>query len=164
MLWPPRTSDRSALAYAYVELLRWPLILDGVPAAREQVQEVFTAELQAVVQTGCSRFDAVTVPYVLGSAALLDIERRPTLFPCLKVGDEVITFLVRAGTGGYLASLSCRIDSGEGPLLTLPPSPGVQWDTPPWDTTAPGPAPLDFPHGELLRTSLESASRRGGAQ
>lgn len=158
MSWPPTTRDGTALAHAYVDLLDWPLLVGGAPVTREQAEELMERDPSAVVQTRGEGFDTVSVPRALGSDVLLNIDRSPVTFPSLVAGDDVVTFLVQAGTGGCLADISeARIETGA--LVSLPPTPGLRWDTPPWDFYADSPTVLELPHARDLRKSLDTALR-----
>ncbi|MFG2210431.1 hypothetical protein [Streptomyces sp. NPDC048638] len=166
MSWPPRACDGSTLAHAYVDLLGWQLLADRAPVTPEQAGELLERAPDGVVQIRCEGFDAVTVPRALGSDALLTLDRGPVRAPSLLVGDEAVTFLVQAGTGGFLAQIpNARVESDGLRLLALPPTRGVRWDTPPWDVYADGPTALEFPDARALLSSLETAlrTRRGGS-
>ncbi|MFF1717258.1 hypothetical protein [Streptomyces sp. NPDC058268] len=166
MSWPPRARDGSTLAHAYVDLLGWQLLADGAPVTPEQAGELLERAPDRVVQIRCEGFDTVTVPRALGSDALLTLDRGPVRVPSLMAGDDAVTFLVQAGTGGFLAQISNALVQNDGlHLLALPPTRGVRWDTPPWDVYADGPTPLEFPDARALLTSLETAlrTRRGGS-
>lgn len=158
MSWPPTTRDGAALAHAYVGLLDWPLLVDGALVTREQAEELMERGRSAGVQTRGEGFDTVSVPRDLGLDVLLNIDRSPVTVPSLLVGDDVVTFLVAAGTGACLADISeARIETGA--LLPLPPTPGLRWDTPPWDIYADRPTALKLSHARDLRKSLETALR-----
>jgi len=158
MSWPPTTRDGAALAHAYVSLLDWPLLVDGAVVTPEQAEELMERNPSAVMQTRGEGFDTVSVPRGLGSDVLLNVDRSPVTFPSFRVGDDVVTFLVEAGTGACLADISeARIESGA--LVPLPPTQGLRWDTPPWDIYADGPKALKLPHARDLRKSLDTALR-----
>ncbi|MGW2081976.1 hypothetical protein ACWCOW_34535 [Streptomyces sp. NPDC001939] len=164
--WPPRARDGSALAHAYADILHWRLLVDGVPVAPEVADELMEGPPCSVVQIRRKGFDTVTVPRTLGSDALLALDRGPVHVPSLLVKDDAVTFLVQAGTGRYLAHISNALVEDDGlHLLTLPPSPGVRWDTPPWDVYADAPMPLRLPDARAMLSSLETAlrTRRGGS-
>ena len=158
MSWPPTTRDGAALAHAYVDLLGWPLLIDGDLVTREQAEELMERAPSTVVQVRGESCDTVSVPRTLGSDVLLNVDRSPVTIPSLLVGDDVVTFLVRAGSGACLSDVSeARIETGA--LVPLPPTPGMRWDTPPWDIYAGGPTALELPHARDLRKSLDTALR-----
>jgi hypothetical protein len=160
MSWPPTTRDGAALAHAYVGLLNWPLLVDGALVTPEQAEELMERDAGAVVQTRGEVFDTVSVPRALGSDALVNVDRSTVTVPSL-VGDDVVTFLVEAGTGACLADIAeVRIETGA--PVPLPPTPGLRWDTPPWDIYADSPTALEFPHAMRLRKSLDTAVRTHG--
>lgn len=161
MPWPPLARDGSALAHAYVDLLGWQLLINGVPVAPEQAG----CSRSGLVQIRCEGFDTITVPRALGSDVLLSLDRGTVRAPSLMVGRDAVTFLVQTDTGGCLAHLpDVLIEENGCHCLALPPSPGVRWDTPPWDVFANSPTPLEYPDARALLTSFETASRtrRGG--
>jgi hypothetical protein len=158
MSWPPTTRDGAALAHAYVDLLDWPLLVDGALVTREQAEELMEGAPGAVLQTRGEGFDTVSVPRALGSDVLVNVDRSSFAFPSLLVGDDFVTFLVEAGTGVCLSDISeVRIETGA--LVPLPPTPGLRWDTPPWDIYAGSPTALQLPHARDLRKSLDTALR-----
>lgn len=158
MSWPPTTRNKATLAHAYVSVLGWPLLVDGALVTGAQADELMEHGPSAVVQTFGEGFDTVSVPRALGSDILLTVDRSPVTFPSLRVGDDVVTFLVEAGTGACLADISeARIETGA--LVELPPTPGLRWDTPPWDIYADSPTALELPHARALRKSLDTALR-----
>ncbi|WP_331732731.1 hypothetical protein OG613_48490 (plasmid) [Streptomyces sp. NBC_00015] len=157
MSWPPTTRDGAALAHAYVNVLSWPLFVDGSLVTPEQVEELMERGSGAVVQTRGESFDTVSVPRALGSDVLVNVDRSSVRVPSL-VGDDVVTFLVEVGTGGCLSDISeVRIETGA--LVALPPTPGLRWDTSPWDIYADGPTALELPHARALQKSLGTALR-----
>ncbi|MFJ9580714.1 hypothetical protein ACIRQF_30530 [Streptomyces sp. NPDC101191] len=158
--WPPTTRDGASLAHAYVDVLRWPLLIDGAPVTPEQAEELMERTPSAVVQTRSEGFDTVSVPRALGSDVLLNVDRGRVTFPSLRVGNDVVTLLVEAGTGACLADIAeARIGTGALVPLPLPPTPGLRWDTPPWDIYADSPTALKLPHAQDLRKSLATALR-----
>lgn len=158
MSWPPTTRDGAALAHAYVHVLGWPLLVDGVLVPGAQAEELMERATSPVVQTRSEAFDTVSVPRALGSDVLLNVDRSPVTFPSLLVGADVVTFLVQARTGECLVDISeTRIETGV--LVPLPPTPGLRWDTPPWDIHSDSPTALNLPHARDLRKSLDTALR-----
>ncbi|MBC2879307.1 MULTISPECIES: hypothetical protein [Streptomyces] len=141
-LWPPRTHDGSALVHAYADLLGWPLIVGGHRVSAKVAEQQLANNPATTVRTMCTAFDAVTVPYPVGLAALAWIERECAPLSCLTEDHRTMVFLVRAGTGADLGALEgIRLATGAG-QIPLPPSPQVRWDTPPWSSVTREPLPL----------------------
>ncbi|MEU5425909.1 hypothetical protein AB0H73_09905 [Streptomyces olivoreticuli] len=136
-LWPPRTSDRSALLHAYADVLAWPLIVSTRLVTADQAEQQLAGDPATAVFTTCAAVDAVTVAHDAGMTALVRLERRGIgPVPCFAAGHRTLTFLVRAGSGQDLGGLDgASIATGTGWRVEIPPSPGVRWDTPPWSCT-----------------------------
>lgn len=143
--WPPRVSDRPAVVDAYANVLVWRLLVNGAEVRAGSAVELLDGDPAAVLVTPCAGFDLVVTPYRLGIDALLLLERADLHVPCvLRTGRaQQAAFLVRPATGRPLAGVGfVRVEAGPGAVLTLPPSPGARWDTPPWHRTRPEPLPL----------------------
>jgi hypothetical protein len=156
-VWPPRSSDRSAVLHAYESVLGWSLLAGGVTVGAEEADLLLGGDLAIELRTQCSDFDLVAVPYSLGLDALVVIERSDVRVPCV-LSPEGVTFLVRRATGQLLADIDfVRVKAGPDALLTLPPSPDTRWDTPPWLST--NPAPAVFPDAGILAPGLAKVAR-----
>lgn len=156
-VWPPRTSDRSAVLHAYESVLGWSLLADGMPVRAKEADRLFGDDPTVVLRTPCAGFDLVSVPYELGLDALVLIERADVRIPCIRRPEEV-TFLVRMATGQFLADVDfTRVEAVPDGLLTLPPTAGTRWDTPPWLSSSPEPLPL--PEATTLAHGLEKVTR-----
>lgn len=158
--------DAATLAYIYANILGWPIARghhissssgvcscqeppgtaacpapgahsrsDPVPLAISHIQREFT-ETTGAVMGSCSLFDAVTMPYNLAMALMVELDRRTPPVPCLVTAQRSATMLVAPSTARseLLVALDRRIRvfSGSEHWIALPPSAGVRWDTPPW--------------------------------
>lgn len=156
-VWPPRSRDALAATYADADLLGWPLFIDAQPMNVEQVQHAFARNSSTVLLAACTKFDAVTTSRKAATAALVRLDRRGTALPCLLCG-ETGTFLVARGSGVHVSPLAgVQVMSGADARITLPPTHGVRWDTPPWHLTER--APLKMPSAIDLLSCLEEALR-----
>jgi hypothetical protein len=130
------------MAFAYTELLQWPLLLDQEAVRPEEATDALTGRSPVALATVCSRFDAVAVPYAVGRDALMTVERTGSV-PCLRTQRRAFTLLVVRGTGGSLADLAgVEVLAGDTVRIELPPTAGVVWDTPPWRIGEPTCVPL----------------------
>lgn len=154
--WPPTMRNRTAILRAYSEVLGWPLVVACRTVSPEQAEDVLlTGELS--LRTVCAGFDAVVVPREAGLAALVRVEH--ALGPVVSLTDSrTVTFLVRGGTAKKLEALDAvQVKSGTDASIALPPSLGVNWDTPPWSWASR--VPRQFYDAELLRFSLSESVR-----
>ncbi|MFI0742778.1 hypothetical protein ACH4PU_32555 [Streptomyces sp. NPDC021100] len=161
-LWPPRTHDGSALIHAYADLLGWPLLSQGRRVSAQTAEHQLVRPGPITLRTTCTAFDAVTVAHRVGASALVWIEREIGLVPCLSQGHAAMTFLVQPGTSADLAALegiSCTTGTGQ---ISLPPSAGVRWDTPPWQAISAHREPLPLHAAAHLKPGLRDALRLHG--
>ncbi|WP_155060237.1 hypothetical protein [Streptomyces blattellae] len=160
--WPPRTSDRFALADAYVNLLDWPLYIGSERVLLEAAEASFDHSPHTRLTAACSSFDGVSVPRAAAMDALIRLERNhgdggtPPV-PCVLFGDRG-TFLAAAGTAERLSDLAgVEVVSGPEAHIVLPPTSGAHWDTPPWSPVER--EPLALPGAEVLRPPLRDGMR-----
>jgi hypothetical protein len=112
----------------------------------------------AAVLASTARFDAVAMSHEAGMTAMVWLDRgRPV--PCLTDGVTAV-LLVAPGTGGALEYLAAEIRTGPDGWVVLPPTPGVRWDTVPWDPVSGVPVPL--PDGRGIAARLAGVARPAG--
>ncbi|GAA1139102.1 hypothetical protein GCM10009579_74150 [Streptomyces javensis] len=105
----------------------------------------------------CTKFDAVTASRKVVTAALVRLDRIGAILPCLLYG-ETGTFLVARGSGVHVSALAgVQVMAGAYARITLPPTRGARWDTPPWRLTKR--APLELPSAAVLHSCLEEGLR-----
>ncbi|MFF4482903.1 hypothetical protein ACH4TQ_50870 [Streptomyces sp. NPDC021218] len=143
--------------YADADLLGWPLFIDAELMNAHQVQHAFAHNSSTVLLAACTKFDAVTTPRKAATSALVRLDRKSTALPCLLCG-ETGTFLVARGSGVHVSALAgVQVMAGADARITLPPTSGVRWDTPPWHLTER--TPLKLPSAVVLLSCLEEALR-----
>ncbi|MFE2181378.1 hypothetical protein [Streptomyces sp. NPDC059455] len=143
--------------YAYADLLRWPLFIGTELMRPGEVEAHFVHNPSTVVLTACDEFDAVSVPRIAATDALVRLDRKGKAVPCLLHGDTG-TFLTARGTGPYASTLpNVQVKVGRDARIILPPTIGARWDTPPWHLTER--APLELPSARLLHSYLGEGLR-----
>ncbi|MEU4896220.1 hypothetical protein AB0B12_26290 [Streptomyces sp. NPDC044780] len=143
--------------HAYAEVLGWSLRIGTELTQPGEVDNAFAHDSSAVLWAACTKFDAVTTPRKAATSALVRLDRRSTALPCLLCG-ETGTFLVARGSGVHVSALAgVQVMTGADARITLPPTNGVRWDTPPWHLTER--APLKLPSAVVLLSCLEEALR-----
>lgn len=108
------------------------------------MDDAFANSPTTVLLAACTSFDAISVSYKAAIDVLVRLERTEmtSAVPCL-LNATTGTFLVEAGTGKHVAALGgVQIAAGADARITLPPTNGTRWDTPPWSRTEPIPLPL----------------------
>jgi hypothetical protein len=88
---------------------------------------------------------------------LVVIERADMHVPCVVHAKEV-ALLVQPETGATLVDFDfVQVEANREATLTLPPSHGSRWDTPPWLSSHPEPTHLVS--GDALLSALAKVSR-----
>ncbi|WP_189829122.1 hypothetical protein [Streptomyces subrutilus] len=145
--------------------LGWPHTTPD-PAGAEPGGGDGTSASGCRVVTDCSGADFVRLPYAAGSDALVRLERvvgAVGIVPAMRVDRHRIVLVVRAGSAPELAGLpGVEVLSGPDTRVLLPPSPGIVWDTPPWNPDGtPRPLPGAGVLVHELRRSLSLYARGG---
>ncbi|MFG1667656.1 hypothetical protein [Streptomyces sp. Y7] len=166
-----RSSLASVLSI-YRETLGWTVgyvIAHGIPGLTPDEQTItplidatlfeFEGRQGPVIAANCACFDAVSMPSHVGQALLTAGEDGPHVPALVDREASRVVLLVEPGSGSALASNDGRIGLHTGPhsWITIPPSPGMRWDTPPWNQESRQPAPL--PYGQDLVATLYRVQR-----
>ncbi|MEV1083502.1 hypothetical protein AB0I98_35690 [Streptomyces sp. NPDC050211] len=166
-----RSSLASVLSI-YRETLGWTVgyvIADGVPGFPPDEQTItplidatlfeFEGRQGPVIAANCACFDAVSMPSPVGQALLTAGEGGPHVPALVDREASRVVLLVEPGSGSALASNDERmhLHAGLRSWITVPPSPGLRWDTPPWIQASRQPAPL--PCGQDLVVTLHKVQR-----
>lgn len=155
--WPPRSRDALVNTYADAELLGWPLFVGTEPMNADRVQHVFARNPTTALLAACTKFDAVTASRRVVADALVRLDRMGAVLPCL-LYRETGTFLVARGSGAHVSALAgVQVMAGADARITLPPTHGARWDTPPWHLTKR--APLELSSAAVLHSCLEEGLR-----
>ncbi|MGW4073779.1 hypothetical protein ACWELB_09715 [Streptomyces asiaticus] len=156
-VWPPKSRDGCALVHAYTDVLGWRLFVGTEPVRPCEVEDAFVHNPSTVVLAACAEFDAVSVPRKAATEALVRLDRKGKVVPCLLHGDTG-TFLAARGTGPCASTLpSVQVTAGRDARIILPPTIGARWDTPPWHPTER--APLELPSARVLCSFLDEGLR-----
>ncbi|MFF8786813.1 hypothetical protein [Streptomyces sp. NPDC015125] len=147
-----------------MDLLGWPLLAEGASLSADHAAHLLSEQPHTVIETLCAdTFDAVNLPYAAGCDALIWLDRHYSQVPRIPSfrDGKSVTFLVQPGAALRLQGLDAvSVVSGPAGRITLPPTPGVRWDTPPWCATTP--APIELADAQNLRPGLERALQLHG--
>ncbi|MFE3378682.1 hypothetical protein [Streptomyces anulatus] len=179
---PIDTHNPKAAVRAYGDGLHWPLTvghrhrprqgctcgnagcptpgahpLEGRPefASVEETARLLEGSPSAALIAWTRFFDAVVVPRAVGMAAMVTLDQIASV-PCLVAGGNV-ALLVLPATGRYALGpgLPGEVRTGPRSWVAVPPSPGVCWDTPPWEERTA--TPLVLLNGATLGRHLADA-------
>jgi hypothetical protein len=125
----------------------------------EDVSDDIARSPERVIACNCARFDAVRMPSHVGQALLTACEEGPQVPAFVIPEADMVVVLVEPGSGSALAAESdCVIvHTGSRSWITVPPSPGMHWDTPPWTYASHRCIPL--PNGARLAAKLHKVQR-----
>ncbi|GLF94930.1 hypothetical protein [Streptomyces yaizuensis] len=149
---------------AYVRVMDWRLLVDGIPCAKEEVFLAHKSRPVAVISTVSEGFDEVRIPVEVGRQVLMRMEGSSypnwdeNDVPALR-SQKTFSFLVRVGSAKALTKLPEVQVVSEGGRLILPPTEKVHWNVFPWRTDRP--EPRTFPEsGDLMAELAEILRKR----